>query len=161
MHETGLLGRLLPEFGRLTCQVQHDLYHRYTTDEHTLLALGVLDQIASEKVSKHGPYQKILNEVFDASSLYFALLMHDIGKGLGGGHAEKGAKLAAQADALAQYEGLYATGLVKHCCCWAHARRYFFKALDSDPERAKVALHGAARGSAVRTWFPWAAGALP
>jgi [protein-PII] uridylyltransferase len=97
MHQIGLLGRALPEFGRLTCQVQHDQYHRYTTDEHTLLALEVLDQIASEKVSKHGPYQKILNEVFDASSLYFALLMHDIGKGLGGGHAEKGAKRAAQA----------------------------------------------------------------
>ncbi|MFN8009641.1 MAG: [protein-PII] uridylyltransferase [Terriglobia bacterium] len=99
MHGVGFLGRVLPEFGRLTCQVEHDLYHRYTTDEHTLLAIDVLDQVALEKPSKHGPYQKILNEVFDASSLYFALLMHDIGKGMGGSHAEKGAQMAAKAAA--------------------------------------------------------------
>ncbi len=123
MHETGLLGRVLPEFGRLTCQVQHDLYHRYTTDEHTLLALEVLDQMASEKVSRHGPYQKILNEVFDASSLYFALLTHDIGKGLGGGHAEKGAKLAAQAASRLGFdpdETEKIENLVRHHFLMAH-----------------------------------------
>lgn len=97
MHELGFLGRVLPEFGRLTCMVQHDLYHKYTADEHTLRALDVLDSIAAEKQPRHAPYRKILNEIHDSSSLYFAMLMHDIGKGLGGGHSARGAALVAKA----------------------------------------------------------------
>ncbi|HEU0007859.1 MAG TPA: HD domain-containing protein, partial [Terriglobia bacterium] len=97
MHALGFLGRVLPEFGRLTCQVQHDLYHKYTTDEHTLRALDVLDAIANGADSKHAPYRKVLNEIHDSSTLYFAVLMHDTGKGLGGGHSAKGAVLVARA----------------------------------------------------------------
>jgi len=97
MHELGFLGRVLPEFGRLTCMVQHDQYHKYTTDEHTLRALDVLDEIAAQKQLRHAPYQKIFNEIHDSSSLYFAMLMHDIGKGLGGGHSARGAALVAKA----------------------------------------------------------------
>jgi [protein-PII] uridylyltransferase len=85
------------EFGRLTCQVQHDLYHKYTTDEHTLRALDVLDAIADGADSKHAPYRKVLNEIHDSSSLYFAVLMHDTGKGLGKGHSAKGASLVSKA----------------------------------------------------------------
>jgi len=97
MHGLGFLGRVLPEFGRLTCQVQHDLYNMYTTDEHTLRALDVLDAIASGEVSKHAPYRKVLNEIHDSSTLYFAVLMHDTGKGLGSGHSAKGATQVAGA----------------------------------------------------------------
>jgi len=97
MHALGFLGRVLPEFGRLTCQVEHDLYHKYTTDEHTLRALDVLDAIADGADSKHAPYRKVLNEIHDSSSLYFAVLMHDTGKGLGKGHSAKGAALVARA----------------------------------------------------------------
>ncbi len=96
MHGLGFLGRVLPEFGRLTCQVQHDLYHKYTTDEHTLRALDVLDAIADGADSKHAPYLKVLNEIHDSSTLYFAVLMHDTGKGLGAGHSAKGAALVSQ-----------------------------------------------------------------
>ena len=97
MHGLGFLGRVLPEFGRLTCQVQHDLYHKYTTDEHTLRALDVLDAIADGTDVKHAPYRKVLNEIHDSSTLYFAVLMHDTGKGLGAGHSAKGAALVARA----------------------------------------------------------------
>jgi len=96
MHQLGFLGRVLPEFGRLTCQVQDDLYHKYTTDEHTLRALDVLDAIAAGPVSKDAPYRRVLNEIHDSSTLYFAVLMHDTGKGLGGGHSAKGAALVAK-----------------------------------------------------------------
>lgn len=97
MHGLGFLGRVLPEFGRLTCQVQHDLYHKYTTDEHTLRAIDVLDAIADGVDSKHAPYRKVLNEIHDSSTLYFAVLMHDTGKGLGSGHSSKGAAQVARA----------------------------------------------------------------
>ena len=97
MHELGFLGRVLPEFGRLTGLAQHDLYHKYTTDEHTLRALDILDQIANGDETGHGQYQRILNEIHDSSTLYFALLMHDIGKGLGAGHSARGAQLVGKA----------------------------------------------------------------
>ena len=97
MHGLEFLGRVLPEFGRLICQVQHDLYHKYTTDEHTLRALDVLDAMAAGAVPKHAPYRQVLNEIHDSSTLYFAVLMHDTGKGLGGEHSAKGAALVARA----------------------------------------------------------------
>jgi [protein-PII] uridylyltransferase len=123
MHGLGFLGRVLPEFGRLTCQVQHDLYHKYTTDEHTLRALDVLDAIATCSVSKHAPYRKVLNEIHDSSTLYFAVLMHDTGKGLGGGHSAKGAALVAKAlDRLGfdPDEGEKVQALVRHHLLMGH-----------------------------------------
>ncbi|MCI0418531.1 MAG: [protein-PII] uridylyltransferase [Acidobacteria bacterium] len=123
MHGLGFLGRVLPEFGRLTCQVQHDLYHKYTTDEHTLRALEVLDAIATGAHSKHAPYQKVLNEIHDSSSLYFAMLMHDTGKGLGSGHSAKGAALVAKALGRLGFdpdEGEKVQALVRHHLLMGH-----------------------------------------
>ena len=123
MHALGFLGRVLPEFGRLTCQVQHDLYHKYTTDEHTLRALDVLDAVADGADSKHAPYRKVLNEIHDSSSLYFAVLMHDTGKGLGKGHSVKGASLVSRAlDRLGfdPDEGEKVQTLVRHHLLMGH-----------------------------------------
>ncbi|MEW5974833.1 MAG: [protein-PII] uridylyltransferase [Acidobacteriota bacterium] len=97
MHELGFLGRVVPEFGRLTGMVQQDRYHKYTTDEHTLRAIEILDQVALGTDPAHEGYQRVMNEIHDSSTLYFAVLLHDAGKGLGGGHSVRGAHLAAQA----------------------------------------------------------------
>jgi [protein-PII] uridylyltransferase len=94
MHELGFLGKYLPEFGRITCLVQHDLYHRYTIDEHTLRAIGVVDDLANSRSRTLDRYRQLYSDVTDVSVLHLGLLLHDIGKGLGGGHTEKGIVIA-------------------------------------------------------------------
>src|SRR5215813_8803896 len=97
MHELDFLGKFLPEFGRVTCLVQHDLYHRYTVDEHTLRAIGALDDLALSRGKETERYRNLYAEIGDAAALHLGLLMHDIGKGLGGHHTEKGIRLAGRA----------------------------------------------------------------
>ena len=94
MHGTGVLGRLLPEFARITFLVQHDFYHRYTVDEHTLTAIDALDEVASTPEPSLLRFKKVMHELPDPSALYLGMLLHDIGKGLGGGHVGKGVKIA-------------------------------------------------------------------
>jgi [protein-PII] uridylyltransferase len=93
MHETGLLGRYLPEFRMLTFMVQHDYYHRYTVDQHTLKAIEALDSLALTP-SPSVPLKAALDEVKAPAHLVLALLLHDVGKGQGRGHVTKGARLA-------------------------------------------------------------------
>ncbi|MBI1761786.1 MAG: [protein-PII] uridylyltransferase [Acidobacteria bacterium] len=94
MHEVGFLAKYLPEFGRVTCLVQHDLYHRFTVDEHTLRTIEVLDELANSRNKQLERYRALYQEISDPAILHMGLLMHDIGKGLGGGHTEKGIKIA-------------------------------------------------------------------
>jgi [protein-PII] uridylyltransferase len=94
MHETGFLGRFLPEFGRVSFLVQHDFFHRYTVDEHTLRAIEAIDQVAAGTEAAARPFGRVLDEVEDAAPLYLGMLLHDIGKGRGGGHSERGARMA-------------------------------------------------------------------
>ena len=94
MHETGFLGRYLPEFGRVTYLVQHDFFHRYTVDEHTLKAIEALDEVALGATPEVRALGRAFDEVDDAAPLYLGLLLHDIGKGKGGGHVERGARMA-------------------------------------------------------------------
>lgn len=94
MHELGFLGKFMPEFGRLTCLVQHDLYHKYTVDEHTIRTIEALDELFNSRSRQLERYRNLYNEVSDPSVLHLGLLMHDIGKGLGGGHTEKGITIA-------------------------------------------------------------------
>jgi [protein-PII] uridylyltransferase len=97
MHELDFLGKFLPEFGRVTCLVQHDLYHRYTVDEHTLRAIGALDELALSRGKEAERYRNLYGEIGDVAPLHLGLLMHDVGKGLGGNHTEKGIGLARRA----------------------------------------------------------------
>jgi [protein-PII] uridylyltransferase len=95
MHELGVLGRYIPEFDALTCLVQHEFYHRYTADIHTLHAIRELDRVFSEAEPIALKYRQVLHETPDPTLLYLILLLHDIGKAEGiQGHAESGVRIA-------------------------------------------------------------------
>jgi len=94
MHDNGFLGKYMPEFERITCMVQHDLYHRYTIDEHTLRTIETLDELANSRGRTLERYRDVYQEIEDPVALHLGLLFHDIGKGLGGGHTEKGVHIA-------------------------------------------------------------------
>jgi [protein-PII] uridylyltransferase len=98
MNEADLLGRLLPEFGRVVALMQHGLYHVYTVDEHTIQAIGVLHQIEAGALADELPLATgLMPTVLSRTELYVALLFHDLGKGRGGDHSEIGAELIKQA----------------------------------------------------------------
>ena len=94
MHELGVLGRFVPEFGRLTCKVQHDLYHRFTADIHVLHCITVLDKVFQGKKSIERRYLEALRKNEVPGLLYLILFMHDLGKDQGPkGHCERGVEL--------------------------------------------------------------------
>jgi [protein-PII] uridylyltransferase len=95
MHELGVLSRFIPEFKPLTCLVQHEYYHRYTADIHTLSAIRELDTIFTLAGTGAERYREELHQTASPTLLYLILLLHDIGKGQGiQGHAEAGVTLA-------------------------------------------------------------------
>ena len=96
MHETGFLGKYMPEFGRLTCLVQHEFYHQYTADEHTLICLEKLDSLWNGSGSVNGRYQEIFRQVERPFVLYLALLLHDAGKSDAKGAHEKASAVLAR-----------------------------------------------------------------
>ncbi len=99
MHEVDFLGRYLPEFSTLTCLVQHEYFHRYTADEHTLVCIEKLDALLETTSEKLLPYQRLFAALPDAFVLYLALLLHDTGKGVGARPHSEASALFAQAVA--------------------------------------------------------------
>ncbi|KAA0682788.1 [protein-PII] uridylyltransferase [Roseomonas genomospecies 6] len=95
MNEAGVLARFIPDFGRVVAQMQYDMYHVYTVDEHTLFALGILHKIETGELADELPLSsEVIHKVVSRRALYVAVLLHDIAKGRGGDHSVLGARVA-------------------------------------------------------------------
>ena len=95
MNEAGVFGRFVPDFGRVVAQMQFDMYHHYTVDEHTIRAIGLLSRIErGEFAGEHPISTAIFKQIVSRRALYVAVLLHDIAKGRGGDHSVLGAQVA-------------------------------------------------------------------
>jgi len=98
MNEAGVLGRFVPDFGRVVAQMQYDMYHTYTVDEHTLFALGILHRIETGEAAETLPLAtQVMRKTGSRRALYVALLCHDIAKGRGRRPFDPGRAGGAQA----------------------------------------------------------------
>ncbi|TJV37623.1 MAG: [protein-PII] uridylyltransferase [Mesorhizobium sp.] len=96
MNEAGLLGRLIPDFGKIVAMMQFSMYHHYTVDEHLIRCIGVLAEIERGDGEKVHPLSHSLMPGLKKSreALYVAVLLHDIAKGRPEDHSEAGARIA-------------------------------------------------------------------
>jgi len=95
LSEAGVFGRFVPDFGRVVAQMQYDMYHHYTVDEHTLFAIGILHRIETGELADEAPIaSRVVHQVLSRRVLYLAVMLHDIAKGRGGDHSELGAEVA-------------------------------------------------------------------
>ncbi len=97
MNEAGVLGRFMPEFGRVVAQMQFNMYHHYTVDEHTLHAIDIISGIEHGRYGDDHPLATmIFPKIINRRALYLAMLLHDTGKGIGD-QQEEGEKTAIAA----------------------------------------------------------------
>ncbi|MBX9815662.1 MAG: [protein-PII] uridylyltransferase [Sphingomonas sp.] len=95
MNEAGVFGRFVPDFGRVVAQMQFDMYHHYTVDEHSIRAIGLLARIERGELAQDHPIAtEIVQKLVSRRVLYVAVLLHDIAKGRGGDHSVLGAEVA-------------------------------------------------------------------
>ncbi|PKP96868.1 MAG: [protein-PII] uridylyltransferase [Alphaproteobacteria bacterium HGW-Alphaproteobacteria-13] len=95
MNEAGVFGRFIPDFGRVVAQMQFDMYHHYTVDEHTIRAIGLLSDIEQGRLKDDHPVSTaIMRQLHSRRVIYVAVLLHDVAKGRGGDHSVLGAELA-------------------------------------------------------------------
>jgi len=92
MRRYGVLARYIPEFGQIVGQMQHDLFHIYTVDAHTMMVIGNMRRFRYPEAMQHAPVaHQCVQAIPKPELLYIAGLYHDIGKGRGGDHSELGA----------------------------------------------------------------------
>jgi [protein-PII] uridylyltransferase len=95
MNEAGVFGRFLPDFGRVVAQMQHDMYHVYTVDEHTIFAIGIMHRIENGELKQDLPLSSdVVHKIQSRRALYLSVLLHDIAKGRGGDHSVLGMDVA-------------------------------------------------------------------
>jgi len=94
MYRTGLLGALFPQLARLQARVQHDVYHVYTVDTHSVFALERLMRLRAGLMAAEQPvFTRLAQGVARPLALLLGMLFHDLGKGLGGDHSARGEEL--------------------------------------------------------------------
>ncbi|WP_417535301.1 [protein-PII] uridylyltransferase [Methylophaga sp.] len=118
MNELGVLGAYLPEFGRVVGQMQHDLFHAYTVDEHTLFLVGNLRRFSCEENREEFPLcSEVFNQLPKPEILYIAGIYHDIAKGRGGDHSVLGvvdAKSFCERHNLSEYDTNIVAFLIRY-----------------------------------------------
>ena len=94
-NEAGVFGRFVPDFGRVNAQMQFDMYHHYTVDEHTIRAVGLMARIEKGELRNDHPLaSELVHKVQHRNVLYLSILLHDIAKGRRGDHSVLGAEVA-------------------------------------------------------------------
>ena len=172
MNQYGILGRYLPEFGRIVGQMQHDLFHVYTVDQHILMVIRNLRRFTMPELAHEFPLASELMSGFERRwLLYVAALYHDIAKGRGGDHSELGAKDArsfCRKHGLAKEDADLVVFLVEGHLAMSHVAqkqdvydpevvRAFAERVGS--ERRLVALYlftvADVRGTSPKVWNAW------
>ena len=95
MNEAGVLGRFIPDFGRIVAMMQFNMYHHYTVDEHLLRTVGILSEIDSGRLKEDHPIaSEVMPTIANRTVLYVAAFLHDIAKGRDEDHSIAGARVA-------------------------------------------------------------------
>ena len=95
MNEAGVLGKFIPEFGKIVSMMQFNMYHHFTVDEHLIRSVGILSNIEKGVLEDEHPLaNKLLPKITDREALYVAIFIHDIAKGRPEDHSIAGAKVA-------------------------------------------------------------------
>ena len=177
MNEAGVFGRFVPDFGRVVAQMQYDMYHHYTVDEHTIFAIGVLHSIEQGGLKEEAPIvTEVVHKVLSRRVLYLAVLLHDIAKGRGGDHSEIGERIAHKLCprlGLRDEETESVAWLVRHHLAMSNTAfkrdlddpktTQDFAALVQSPERLRLLLVltvADIRAVGPRVWNAWKAALL-
>jgi len=124
MNELRLLAHYIPEFGKIVCMVQHDAYHVYTVDVHSIFMVREIEKLTNYSYEEEFPLlTKIAESVEKRHVLYLACLIHDAGKGSGKDHSEKGSRMApviAARMGLNKQESMQLEFLVKYHLIMPH-----------------------------------------
>ncbi|MFC4995271.1 [protein-PII] uridylyltransferase [Rubritalea tangerina] len=172
MHRVGFLGRWMPEFGQLDCLVQHEFFHRYTADEHTLRCIEQLDALIDDDSRERAVYRKILTDLEDPYAIYLALILHDTGRAENvREHTDGSALLAARVCSRLKIRGARRSLLTflvdHHLTFWRYATNKNledpevieeFAGIMRDPERLKALLvftFADSNGTNEEAWSPW------